>query len=643
MENDTNMFDYILGKFYKIIDIIDILKKIFSENPATGDITDFFIVLILLFGFCFFIYFLCLCLYSIYKTYIVKKIKKTTSSFNDSTELFVHESQREAFAGISEETRNFSEILYTYNGQLFATQDVEKVSYSLWEPRLLSSRLLPASAAFLTGLGVLGTFVGLLFGLRGLHLDGNMEQLTAEIRHVAQGASVAFETSVWGVSVSLLLTLLDKFLCWLNNRFFQKLQTLLVKIFPLFPFQEILSDMREATNKSAITLGSLAEQIGEKMQQSLASNVAEASRSISDAIKNSLTDTLKTTLIPAIDNISASSQNLADRQAHGSEDALRHLLTEFNDHVCQAGNTQKKAMQAATKEMQTAMADFAGSMQTLITSLQTEQLNLKNQQQSQIDNLNTVFSQIISQLQKHQKNISQSQNQQMKQVFDQQSSTLTGIKEAVMSQISATQSLLEQGDKLRQRIGEDTALQKEITASMSSTGNSLQSASVRLEQFSGNIQSSIDRSAQSTERALAVAQEIGRQENAVSQRLENILNGLSSSCNDLDTVTSSLSSSVKTANEGYNQLSSHYEILQQALKEHMQTMQNESKEYLDDLNKQMGSLLSEFCKKTSIQVNERMKAWDMETANFCKSITDCVTAMAEVVDTMDSQSNHQGV
>ncbi len=118
--------------------------------------------------------------------------------------------QRKALMELSSTTKSFSEILREDNGVLYATQDVEAVSHTLWEPPLLRSRLIPAGAAILTGLGVLGTFAGLLLGLSGLQLDGNMERLQAEIRQVAQGASVAFETSVWGVSLSLVLTLLEK-------------------------------------------------------------------------------------------------------------------------------------------------------------------------------------------------------------------------------------------------------------------------------------------------------------------------------------------------------------------------------------------------------------------------------------------------
>lgn len=215
--------------------------------------------------------------------------------------------QRKALMELSSTTKSFSEILREDNGVLYATQDVEAVSHTLWEPPLLRSRLIPAGAAILTGLGVLGTFAGLLLGLSGLQLDGNMERLQAEIRQVAQGASVAFETSVWGVSLSLVLTLLEKICSSGVSRRLLSLQGLLLQLFPPFPLPEIMRDTRDSSRDTVTHLAGLAEQIGKNMQRSLdsfsenmlnslAGNISEASNRISQAISASLTETLQTTL-----------------------------------------------------------------------------------------------------------------------------------------------------------------------------------------------------------------------------------------------------------------------------------------------------------------------------------------------------------
>ena len=60
----------------------------------------------------------------------------------------------------------------------------------------------------------------------------------------------------------------------------------------------------------------------------------------------------------------------------------------------------------------------------------------------------------------------------MQQAFDQQSQTLASMGNAITAHVSATKSLLKQGENLQRRIGEEDALLKNITTAMSSAGDS---------------------------------------------------------------------------------------------------------------------------------------------------------------------------
>lgn len=721
--------DFFLSLFSKFANWLAEIISPFFSGMTPYDVTELFKQIILCAALFLILLLVCNAFWrwiSLWRT--KKKIENLVSTINvggkSVHEMYFPADQRKALIKLSSTIKNFSEILREDNGVLYATQDVEAVSHTLWEPPLLRSRLIPAGAAILTGLGVLGTFAGLLLGLSGLQLDGNMEHLQAEIRQVAQGASVAFETSVWGVSLSLVLTVLEKLCSSGVSRRLLSLQGLLLQLFPPFPLPEIMRDTRDSSRDTVTHLAGLAEQIGENMQRSLdsfsenmlnslASNISEASNRISQAISASLTETLQNTLIPSIDRMSAASQDLATRQAQGSEKALSHLLTEFTGRMGEAGNSQKEAMREATQEMQQTMSTFADSMTGLVRSLQEQQQAFEQRQQNQMERLDTAFRQMseeqvrnmrkasedmlevlasfrdgvreelsrqatdmgrasddirnslqdmsesmkdfFAQLGQHQQHVSSAQDNrskvlenQMQQVFSQQSHTLENMEHAITAHISATKSLLEQGESLQRRIGEEEALLKNITTAMSSTGDSLQTASTRLQSFSEQIRSSIDRNAQSTEQAVAVVQEVGRQENTVALELKNIITGMVPLRTGLEEVTRSLAASVSTAREAYAQLSDHYSVLQRTLHEHMGTMQQQSRQYLAELgqqmqqqvealDKQMGELLSEYAKLTKAQLDERMNAWNTQTRNFCDKMQSTAEAMAEVVDAMDNQ------
>lgn len=374
----------------------DIVAFHFS-GKTSDQVTDVFVCLI----FYIFIFLFILLLFRFFRAnHQLKRLIKNIDALASNGHIPAN--KRSDFQKLSEQTKLFSACLQEYGGILYATQDVETLSYSLWAPPLLRSRLLPAGAALLTGLGVLGTFVGLLLGLGGLHLDGTMEQLQAEIRQVAQGASVAFETSVWGVFLSLLLTLLEKILSSLVARSLRALQECLASRFPPFPFTAIVCDMQHSSREATDILAGLAEQIGDSMQRSLDSftekmlyglgeSLEKATQQIAQAVSSSLSHSLRTELVPSINYMSTVSQKLAAQQAHGAEETLRHLLKEFTTHIGEAGKGQSAAMQTASQEMQQIMRSFATNMSEYICSLQKEQQAAELRQQKQLEQLDMAF------------------------------------------------------------------------------------------------------------------------------------------------------------------------------------------------------------------------------------------------------------
>src|SRR5690606_18834332 len=113
--------------------------------------------------------------------------------------------------------REFDESLVISGDQkaLFNTLDADHFfNARTLAPGLTGSRLLAATPSFLVAIGVLGTFVGLTVGLDSLNLSSRSDipELRDGIDRLIQGATVAFMTSVWGVGLSLLLNMIEKFM-----------------------------------------------------------------------------------------------------------------------------------------------------------------------------------------------------------------------------------------------------------------------------------------------------------------------------------------------------------------------------------------------------------------------------------------------
>lgn len=140
---------------------------------------------------------------------------------------------------------------------------------------ITENRLLAAVPGFLTAIGVVGTFTGLFLGLSGL----NPEEVSSIVRLI-QGASIAFKTSVWGVSLSFIFNLIEKCVEQHVRYNITTLQDNIDTLFPRLSPEQTLVHVYEETRQTAITLDGLSERIGNKMQET----VSQVAQSVQTAV-----------------------------------------------------------------------------------------------------------------------------------------------------------------------------------------------------------------------------------------------------------------------------------------------------------------------------------------------------------------------
>lgn len=151
----------------------------------------------------------------------------------------------------------------------------------LFAPGLSSNRVFQALPGILTGLGVLGTFVGLQLGIGGLDLH-DLKKLETSIVPLIQGCAVAFSTSVWGVGASLIFSFLEKLLEGFALGGVRKLQQRVDALVPRYVPEEAMADLARSSRGSEDLLKGLAVAIGDEMQKAIGRLGAD----IKDAVVN---------------------------------------------------------------------------------------------------------------------------------------------------------------------------------------------------------------------------------------------------------------------------------------------------------------------------------------------------------------------
>lgn len=205
---------------------------------------------------------------------------------------------------------------------------------------VVGSRLLMATPAILTGLGVLGTFVGLAMGIGGLDLDSkNIEDLDKSISPLIKGSSTAFVTSVWGVLASILFTIAEKNLEGFAIKKIRGLQAALNLAIPRYTPEESMIALQGSSGEQKEILNGLAVAIGEQMQSAM------------DRVGEGITKAVKEAL-------GGQAQDLGKMSADLMSEALTNELANLQQAVTSMSDGFKEEFGAASDKLSNTVAGF---------------------------------------------------------------------------------------------------------------------------------------------------------------------------------------------------------------------------------------------------------------------------------------------
>ena len=219
-------------------------------------------------------------------------------------------------------------------------------------------------AGVFTGLGILGTFIGLVLGMAGLNTS-NPSQISSGASQLVDGMSVAFYTSITGIIFSLVWLLLDRI--WMHDvqrevgRFFLKVRA----YFPAESADRLLhrlltveQEEYDAIKQSNVILGTHTPLFQE--QRSGIEELQTLGRE-----QNALLQTLGTDLAIAFQNAVDRSFDTAMRPAL---EAIYNQLTHFSERI---GASQAQSLEKMVEHFQDRLSEqLGGQFEGLARTLQ---------------------------------------------------------------------------------------------------------------------------------------------------------------------------------------------------------------------------------------------------------------------------------
>lgn len=544
---------------------------------------------------------------------------------------------------------------------------------------LTSSRLLAAAPSFLTALGLLGTFVGLMFGLKALQINaGDVETLKDGITVMINGAAVAFMTSVWGVLFSLTLNFFEKMVERSALIKIRRLQHDIDTLYPRLPAEHSLVQIAASADESRLALQELHERIGDRLQ--------EAVSGMSSSMQEAFTRAIETVMEPAI-------QALVSNTSQQSTQALESLVTQFMEGVKGVGTEQGQLMERAAGEVQQAVAGMTAQMGTLFSQLEEQQLKMKEHTETtskdyadmlmeqaadekrRHQQLEESFTSLMAQFgeasgsqlramadvsAQHQSELNQTfetaldglqglisthtdganeREQQIESRFNDQLERLAAEQQQLLAAVSqgvqkTQQQMIELGGQHQQLMSE----MKEITKAVQSSSQNMSSAASQLGLLSSNLKMAtdvLDKRMETVGLALQgaadqnkqLAGQVGQQAETIQQLQAELLK-----------ATEYFGKAALTAEQGFETLERQQQEFLQGVSEEFRQLGQMLTDQVKGIEEQASQWLRSYSSEVRTQVGERMEQWNSNTLQFADEMRRTVNMIGSVVEELEQKA-----
>ena len=174
--------------------------------------------------------------------------------FNDTKEIERISNAQDLVAAVKESNllkplwSSFAKTLTVVGDKTFSTVDAADFFSPQNLTRGMNMSFWQAYGGIFTGLGILGTFLGLTLGLSGVDMtSGDIEVLKAGIKHLLSGVEAAFVTSLVGISCAIVYSGLHH---WLLKNFQGNVEALSERLDEIFP-RRSAEDWLQSLNETA--------------------------------------------------------------------------------------------------------------------------------------------------------------------------------------------------------------------------------------------------------------------------------------------------------------------------------------------------------------------------------------------------------
>ena len=228
---------------------------------------------------------------------------------------------------------------------------------------LISKKMLDLIPDILTSLGILGTFIGLVVGLKDFE-PSNYEAMTASVSSLVDGIKVAFLTSIYGLSLSLVFS-------YALKSAYGSLMDRLAEFMDHFHNTVIPSAEAETRN---IMVNYQEEQ-------------TKAIQKMSEQFSEHLANSFEKVITPSFRKMNQSMDILTETMAKGQEEMLKGLLNDFLSNMRENFQMEFDDFNQALESMTKAQKEMTEATRELYKATETDLHSAFSAERDQMQNL----------------------------------------------------------------------------------------------------------------------------------------------------------------------------------------------------------------------------------------------------------------
>jgi len=456
----------------------------------------------------------------------------------------------------------------------------------------LGSKLYSAIPSLLLGLGLIGTFLGLFVGLVVLNIEDS-STLKESMKDLIHAAGVKFASSIWGLSCSILFTLLDK---WWEKGLEDKLaeiQRIINEIFPRRTVEQILGNMQDFERRQTDAL----EMLGNTLVDPL---IEAQNRSNAQSTER-------------LDKMIELLGGFTTKQGEATTEALSTAVKSFVEGMEKAGLEQGKQFQDA---LATTTAKFEGLIQTIE--------RISTTQEERADRLTADIEQIKTEQHK----VLEKMNEKFVDGFEKMGDSVAGTVQGI------TENQLNLLNKLTPIIDALGNAPKELSLSferMRKETGTVEKSIREITQTLQNVPSHIQRFGEHSEKLARFAAHIEK----VSAKFAEFTAQFDTYRESVQSSSTALHETALQAEKTSSDSKTTYETLAAQHKDLLAT----NKQSVDEFGKSVKSYLDEYHQNTHAAVQRTFVEFDTHLSGFAELMASALRELQSAIEDIESKLN----